>query len=449
MADKKEKIFVPTYHMGLQEYYFLLRIYMEKTQRRTINGVTKAFFQEETYAKSKKLLKALEKKDIIGRNSEDGIMIRQGMMDIMNDILDSANCMNFQNIQLQKKGQLLSFYYANGRYVGVLQDTKDTMLVASEDVQAVYTAFEKQLEAKVVSPEFKPDAWKLLWEKKDAVSTAAIVEPVRQAMLVISGNRLQREPYNVSLVADRKQIQIISGLKSAKYQEVIRKTAHASDWYGVIVRELERLKEANEGSDGTPKAKEDVKEKSEYQIITETPGFPKNGIGFVFWSLKNIIKGLPGMAMRMIKKKSLALLLYPLWAALLFFYNMYVTCYINDTFMLNRKARWGNLTPYLMAGTIKTPLELKGFQADWGNIENSFLIWPLMMMLTLIGRHLLLQIKAKKIGLFRDIIMIPRAMAECKRDGFGTGKSKWLTYAFAWALGFFIMNPFTFVLIGV
>lgn len=448
MASKEGKKFVSVYRMTLQEYYLLLRLQMERQGCKTINGVADSFFAKETYEKSEKRIKDLVKKDMLVQDAKGNLLIREGLVKALDNILESAYCMNFQNNTLQKKGIILSFYYAKDCYVGVLQDKKETLLVANQDVQAVYTAFEKHLERKEVSPKFQADRWKLLWEGKEHTEdhAPAITQPVQEAIIAVSANRLPRERYSVTLVADKKQIQILSGSETTAYQEVSKETAGTGDWYGVIVRELERLKETKPG---TEKAKEKQKKKTEYQKITQTSGFPSSGIEFIFWSLKRLILNLPRMAVQLVKRKAYVILAYLLWGGILFFYNMYATCYLNDTFMLDRRAIWKNLTPYLMAGTLRTPSELKGFQTDWGISDTAFLVWPLMMMLTMVGRHLILQMKNKKAGFFKDVAAIPQAASDCKQHGFGIGRAKWLTFAAVWAAGFFIMNPITFVLMGL
>ena len=47
MREQKEKIKVPAYKMGLAELYLLLRIRMEQTGRKNINGVKKEFLQTD------------------------------------------------------------------------------------------------------------------------------------------------------------------------------------------------------------------------------------------------------------------------------------------------------------------------------------------------------------------------------------------------------------------
>ena len=85
-----------------------------------------------------------------------------------------------------------------------------------------------------------------------------------------------------------------------------------------------------------------------------------------------------------------------LWAVVLFVYNMYITCYFNDTFMLDRRARLGNLSPYLMGATLRTPCDLKGFDLNLGLINTTFLVAPLFAVLTFLARQLFTQIRNRK-----------------------------------------------------
>lgn len=342
-----------------------------------INGVGEAFFQPGTYRNGKSILANLYKRGL-AEEQEGNILLREGLEKALDRILDSPHCMNFQNALLQKKKQILSFYYADGAYVGVLLEQKNAKVVMAEEEDALYKAFEKQLEDRTVSSDFRPEYWNVLWRGEDSTGeNRGILRPVREARITHSGNRVQRERFSTAMVAG--------------------------------------------GGKGD---KESPREKSPYQKVTSIPDFPKSGAGFLFWSLKRILMGLPGMVWGMIRRKSLALLLYPLWGLALFLYNMYMTCYYNDTFMLDRRAKLGNLSPYLMAATLQTPSGLKGLKGKWGLIDTGFLIWPLMMVLTLLLRHLILQLRQKKAGFFADLFRIPAAVRDCRTQKDGDGKSK-------------------------
>ena len=450
MAGNKNKIFVPIYTMERNSFYLLLRVRMQIRGINNINGVGKDFFEPETYQNGKKVLSSLIKKDLVVEQ-EGNILIREGLEKALDRILDSPQCMNFQNALLHKKDEVLSFYYADGVYVGVLMDKKETIVVSSPEEEVLYNAFIKQLDDKSVSRAFRPEHWDNIWRGTDTSGeNGGIQKPAREVRITHSGNKNQRENFNTILVADNKKIQIVRGADSLPLENFNRETVSVQEWFGVICQELKRLKaecQKKSGESGTASGKRgEAEEKSEYQKVTMIPGFPRSRIGFVFWSLTRIIKGFPQMIMGMVKKKSLALLLYPLWAMLLFFYNMFMTCYYNDTFMLNRKARLGDLSPYIMAGTLSTPSTLKGLNMNWGQINTSFLVWPLMMLLTLIGRQFILQFKKRKWSLFCDFIKIPESARDCLNKGYGKGKSMWIVLAAAWTIGFIIMNPITIFL---
>lgn len=453
MGKAKDKVLIPTYQMGLNGFYLLLRVQMEKRGSKNINGVGKEFFAPETYRKGKNILAELKKRDMVTVQDEN-VLVREGLEKALDRIIDSPHCMNFQNAVLRKKEQNLTFYYADDFYVGVLLDKKNTRVVVTAEEDALYKAFEKQLEDKTISNDFHKEQWNVLWRGEDASEeNRGILQPLREARITHCGNHVQRERFNTAMVADNKQIQIIRGADSLSGKALNRETVPIQDWYGVICQEFERLKAENQRKSGKVDrnaGKEDSsKEKSEYQRVTAAPDFPQSGLGFLFWSLKRIIIGFPKMLLGMIRRKSLALLLYPLWGVLLFFYNMYMTCYINDTFMLDRRSRLGNLSPYLMAGTLRTPSSLKGLQMKWGLIDTSFLVWPLMMVLTLLLRHIILQLRQKKTGFFGDLVKITGAVKDCMAQGYGKGKFMWLVLAVMWILGFCIMNPITIFLAAV
>lgn len=453
MGKAKDKILIPTYQMKLNGFYLLLRVQMEKRGSKNINGVGKEFFAPETYRKGKSILADLTKRDLVTVQGEN-VLVREGLEKALDRIIDSPHCMNFQNVSLHKKEQILTFYYADDTYVGVLLDKKNTRVVVTAEEDALYKAFEKQLEDKTISHDFQSEQWNALWRGEDASEeNRGILQPSREARITHCGNRVQRERFNTAMAADNKQIQVIRGADSLSGKTLNRETVPIRDWYGVICQEFERLKTENQRKSGKGRSdavKEDIpKEKSEYQRVTAAPDFPRSGLGFIFWSLKRIIIGFPKMFLEMIRRKSLALLLYPLWGVLLFFYNMYMTCYFNNTFMLDRRARLGNLSPYLMAGTLRTPSSLKGLQMKWGLIDTSFLVWPLMMVLTLLLRHIILQLRQRKKGFFGDLMKIPGTVRDCTAQGYGKGKSMWLVLAVMWILGFCIMNPITIFLTAV
>lgn len=442
MGEQKEKVMVPAYRMGLAELYLLLRIRMEQTGRKNINGVKKAFFEPETYQNSKKLLKSLTKRKLLEQQDEN-ILLNAGLQRALDVIRSSAHCMCFQNETLQKKNQILSFYYADGQFAGMLQDEKNSLLVCTDDREAVYMAFESILEAKGISASFQAEKWEQLCGEK-------IEKPVREAVIVHSGNRVRRQRLSLAMVSDKHRLYLLGGEDAQKYDEIQRDVQPAANWFGVILRELGRLKDEGDSADGVPREKEEPpKPKSEYQRIVESEGFPKTGVGFWFWCLKKMLSGIPGAVREAAKKKFLSAFFYLAWAVLLFFYNMYSTCYINDTFMLNRRARWGNLTPYLMAGTMGTPSNIKGLNVNWGSIDTAFLVWPLMMLLTLIGRQLILQIKSRRLAFFGSLLEIPRTVRDCRQRGYGKGRQMWVPFLAVWILGFFIMNPVTLFLAAV
>ena len=442
MRQQKEKIRVPAYKMGLAELYLLLRIRMEQTGRKNINGVKKAFFEPETYENHNKLLKSLTRRKFL--EEQDGnVLMGDGLRQALEVVLSSAHCMNFQNEALRKKEQVLTFYYGEGKFAGLLQDRKNSLLVCTEDREALYMAFEGILEAKGISSSFQPEKWEKLYGEK-------IENPVREALVVHSGNRVRRQRLSLAMVSDKRSLYLLSGEDTGKYNELERDTQSAASWLGVILRELGRLKEEGDAAEGTaPKKEETPKQKSEYRRIVESEGFPRTGPGFWFWCLRKIVTGIPGVIKKAAKKKFLSAFLWLAWGAVLVFYNMYATCYLNDTFMLDRRAVWGNLTPYLMAGTMNTPGTFKGMNLDRGYINTAFLVWPLLMFVTLIGRHLIRQIKHRKLGFLTDLLGIPGDVDQCRNLGYGSGRQKWIPILAVWAAGFFLMNPVTLFLASV
>lgn len=445
----KDKELSPAYQMESDGFYLLLRIRMEQRESQNINGVGEAFLKPETYRNGQSILDQLCKRDMISRQGEN-LLIRSGVEKALDVMIDSPHCMNFQNALLHKKGQILTFYYANGTYVGVLLGQRNATLVMTAQEDALYKAFEQQLEDQTVSGSFQPDRWNALWcgESGDKESNRTL-KTRREARITHSGNRIQRECFHTVMIADSRRLQIIRGADSLPAGKLNRETAALQDWYGVICRELERLKVENRGRGADKnREKESPQEKSEYQLVTEKPGFPCSRAVFFFWSLKRVITGLPRMFISMVQRKSMALLLYPLWALFLFLYNLFITCFYNDTFMLDRRARLGNLSPYLMAATVWTPSSLKGLQMDWGMVNTTFLVAPLIMVVTLLLRHVILQLRQRKKDFLGDLVKIPVEVRACAAWAGDKDRRKWMwaVYALIWGLGFLIMNPVTIFL---
>ena len=165
--------------------------------------------------------------------------------------------------------------------------------------------------------------------------------------------------------------------------------------------------------------------------------------------IKNFFKGLPSLIKGAARKKSLGAILAVLWGVVIFLYNMYITCFFNDTFMLERRARLGNLSPYVMGATLSTPNKLKGFDLDWGVIETTFLVAPMLMLLTLLGRHIFREIRTRKLHFLADVVGIISSAWENKKNGFGKGRNAWLVTALAFVAGFFLMNPITLFLTAI
>ena len=108
MAEK-EKIFVPVYRCSQAELYLLLRLEMETSGRKSINGVKQAFFEPDTYKNGEKLVKTLVKKKLLEKQG-DSILIAEGLKGLLQIVTKSSGCMKFQNALLQNRKQILSFY---------------------------------------------------------------------------------------------------------------------------------------------------------------------------------------------------------------------------------------------------------------------------------------------------------------------------------------------------
>ena len=99
-----------------------------------------------------------------------------------------------------------------------------------------------------------------------------------------------------------------------------------------------------------------------------------------------------------------------------------------------------------MGATLRTPSNLKGFDVDLGNIETTFLVAPMLMFVTFLGRHLFLRFKERKLGFVKDFFGLFKTAREDRSNGFGKGRTVWFIMAFTFTVGFLLMNPFSLFL---
>jgi len=446
---------VTVYQMERSEAYLLLRLFMEISGKKHISGVQKAFFAPETYKHHEKLVKSLAKKKY-AQMKDGNLLISEDLKANFNRMLESVHCMAFQNAELMESNSTLVFYYADGKYVGFLQNPKKVILTAHEDPEAIYHVFAQHFDANGVSKHFRMENWLALWRgpvdsrrQLTGPMAQSLDKPVREAMILNTGNRLGRTDFSVSMISDGDQIHMIRGFADSKFDELDRSVLSSTHWHPIIVTELKRLKDEHNyrcNIKAEEPVEEDVAPPTDYQQITTAPGFPKGRLGFLFWTLKCFIKGVPLMVKQLIRSRFVSLIVAAVWGLFIFFYNMYITCYFNDTFMLERRAKWGNLSPYLMGATLRTPSDLKGFDVNLGNIETTFLVAPMLMFLTFLGRHLFLRFKERKIGFVKDFFGLFKTAREDRSNGFGKGRTVWFIMAFTFTVGFLLMNPFSLFL---
>jgi len=106
MSKGKDKVLIPMYQMELSGFYLLLRIHMTKKGYQNINGVGEDFFRPEIYQNGSGILANLQKREMV-EERDGGILLREGLEKVLDRILESPHCMNFQNAMLQKKGQIV------------------------------------------------------------------------------------------------------------------------------------------------------------------------------------------------------------------------------------------------------------------------------------------------------------------------------------------------------
>lgn len=471
----QNKILVPTYEMETTDYYFLLKLTIGLTDRQKIGAINKDFYNVTSEASAKKSLERLEKSKYI--DTEDGnININTSLKQQLEVVADSLFASTFVNSAIEKTKSSMMFYFADKIFVGVLSNKDKTTISSHKTIEGVMAPFEKQLMSKGLLSDFDIAKWHQSTEGKFA-------EPIQKAAanftMVMVGNVMYRPRFTVSAVTNKEIIHIVRGIDGSTLEDVGCDAAEINDYYGVIFNELVRLKkdsrifaaardsgDDNDGgeSDKTQKKKRKNKKVdesayslqgskkqvlSDYDQIVGSKGFPKSGWGLLPYILINSIKMLPRTIVNMFTKNIMSLIFLAISSILLFMYNLFATCYINDTFMFDRQAVWGNLTPYLMSGTIQTPNKLYGFDINVGNISNVYIVAPLFLILSFIGRLLWSYFKTNKMRTIPNVISsIPKIiMSQVK--GVVTGKSTWVIYACAFTISFIIMNPLSVFALGI
>lgn len=447
--SNNDKILVPTYRMETEDYYFLLKLVMGLSNKKNVNGIKESFFNEISEKSQKRSLKRLSQNNIISMKDSQ-IMISEAVKKQLNIVLNSSYSLCFNNNELKKNNTILMFYFANGYFSAVMSDDKKTTIARSDTIGGIMHPFEKTMLKAGLSNSFDYEKWGKIARDKFA---EPITKPNRSCVLALGSNRDTREVYSVTMVADKHNLQILRGKESDSVQDSTCETISAKDYYGVIYREIEHLKEQSDIHSKNQEKEEgkrrQTKEKTDYERIVESKGFPKSGVGFIFYTLFNGIKSLPMMIKALFKKKLLSFIAFIVWSVFVFLYNIYATCFVNDTFMFNRKAVWGNLTPYLMAGQITTPNEIYGFDLNFGTINTVFLAAPLALTITYLLHHIITHIKKRKLSFFPEVIMALPGIISKQVLGDLNKKKIWIIYAVVFALSFVITNPITILLLGI
>ena len=452
MNRKKEKVNVVSYKMASKGFYLLLRLNMELCDRKSINGMSSMMAESKTYEGSEKTLKTLSKDGLISIN-DNNYYISGGVKHIIDTMLDSPYCMSFTNPRLKKKNKVMSFYWSNGNLAGICVDDKSAHIVMSSEADGVYAAYRKLIEAAGVSDGFSMDKWQALTREKEQLT---VKKPKREAMVLHCMNKDKRSRMTVMLLQDSRVLQILRGDDVKGREGLELETVSKDLFYGAVIKELNYLKQSCHNKSSLDKGQDIknikppvTKQKSDYEKITCVKDFPKSVIGFIAWYMLNFIKGIPKMIVSAIKSKAWRLLLYPLFAAVLFFYNMYASCYVNDTFSFSRRAVWKNLTPYLIAGQVQTPSSLYGFDMKQGVVNTTFLVAPLAAVVMLIARNIICQIRTEKAGFLSGIVNFIPKVKHCRTFGHMDKKTVWVLIALSFIGGFIIKNPITIFLIGI
>lgn len=440
--DNKER--VGYYELDKLEFYLILRLLYSIEGREQINGLPKDFFENEPYQKSDKILKKLKKKKIITESNGD-IAIASELKSVFDVILNSSKCMTMRNAKMQKNETILTFYYFDGQYVGMCIDKNVVKLSIHETEEGVCSAFATMLTANAVSPDFSADNWKTLCGDNFERS---INKPKKVLIIHEDYNALAAVGYTGIMIADGYDLQYTLGCDiDSEDREYL--TLPADYYYGVILKQLERLKDTGnvENSDSSVN---NTTEYTDFERYQKTSGMPKNGASLIWWIIKKFFKSIPGYFKGMVKRRIITILVYLLWLIVgVGFINLFATCYLNNTFFFDRNQRWGDWTPYLFGGSLRTPSNIKGFNMNWGTISTAFLAGPLFGVFTLLIQHILVQIKNNKLKCFTNIGTGIKNFPLYFKDGYWNKKAFYITLICVFVLSFVVMNPITIGLLTI
>ncbi|MFI3200355.1 MAG: hypothetical protein R3Y54_02355 [Eubacteriales bacterium] len=452
MSEQVQKL-VLRYEMKTREYYFLLKLIMGLNGKERISGVKDTFFDEFSEEESKKILENL-KKDKILNESDGNIAIREGVRRQLDIITSSIYSCSFKNSTLQNAQANLHFYYDDQTFVGIYSTKSKTIITSCDDCEGVMAAFEKELLAKSIQEDFKLEQWH---EWSNNKFETPITEPICSFETSLVSNVFIREAFHTTVVGDQTDLHIVRNGEFHQDTDAVFEKTSIDQYYGVIRCEIMRLQKETEFTrkDGSVKGsgynpyKDTVKEPTDYEKIVSSKMFPQNGFLLVPYIVLMFLKNLPKMVVDVFKNKMVSVILMAIWTILLFGYNMYATCFINDTFMFDRKAVWGNLTPYVMGGQISTPSKLYGFEMNMGTIETTYLVAPLFILITFLLKILYDICKKRKFSGVVDLLTaIPKSILIHFKGGIDTNVV-WIMYAVAVMIAFVIFNPLTTAILSL
>lgn len=445
-----------TQRLTLEEYVFGLQLILQQSRHPGTAGVLIPA-QAQELANNPKITETFYQKalrhGVLQRDEQGNIRLERNTDTLLKLIHKSRFCFTIQKDAWTKHGRLVSIYWMNGCYIAAVQEQKKNhvTLLLDHSAEAIYTCLENSLMENDGTGKFNRKKLNELL-KQNQLPKSEIRPDIRiQGTLFDNWRDQIKRQYEFLLKKDRMEQYETDG------KEFLQECAEKGEFKTKILELMRQLENSlpDEPSASFPNAAEKKKASGQrendskwtYNSLMADPHFPHSRIGYVWWILKNCFLGLKASSF---KSAALSLLGYVLFGVFSIFWNMYGTCYLNDTFHFSKRSMWGDLTPYLLAGTLDTPSAIKGFQMNWGNISTEYIVLPLSITALLLLRGLLSRTwKGGITAVGRDLIGIPSLIERCRKTcqktlGYFIGKGLFYSCIF----GFLLFNPFAAALLA-
>ncbi len=443
--------------MTLEEYVFALQLLLRKGDHPALAGVMIPR-QANALAEDPKMTEAFCKKAIrrgvLRRDRQGNLYLERTIETLLQLIHESRFCLTLQKDAWIKQEKLVSIYWSNNCFLASIQDNRQNkaVLVLDHSPEAILRYLENDLLEQDPRDAFHRKQWNELLAQSQLPPSKISSGVHLQGTLLDSRRDRIREQYQLLLQKDRLECYRIDGITISRDDEGMEGEAREK-FSSLVLRWMKALEHDAPGlslerSDSLQSDKEGTASggKWTYHALMADPSFPRSRIGYIGWMLKNSFLALKSASWKSLLFGGLGYALFALFSVI---WNLYATCYLNDTFYFSIRSMWGNLTPYLLAGTVDTPSPLKGFQMNWGTVTTEYLVLPLSIFSLLFLRGIFSRIRTAGVtSIFRDLFRIPSLLRSCSAASprsvrYHIGKGVFYSCIF----GFLLYNPFAVALL--